>query len=214
MNLTKKSIDDHIKHGRWAITDVKNAGNSFESRQRYAQTLNIIDLALKGWDEVFAYGNSPNTLDGLDQAIDEKLNRFRSWYASQIRNTDWKTRRRTGGVCLLGDISSKKFEDLPFKLDGTRRFVQSQRTLTISTDGSVLASGRQKGKDQGPGGWAFLVHETSEEISGCVESATNNQMELRAVIEAIRHIGIGHSIKIRTDSQYVSDAISNGKTSS
>lgn len=90
--------------------------------------------------------------------------------------------------------------------------MQSQRTLTISTDGSVLASGRQKGKDQGPGGWAFLVHETSEEISGCVESATNNQMELRAVIEAIRHIGIGHSIKIRTDSQYVSDAISNGNT--
>jgi RNA-directed DNA polymerase len=43
--------------------------------------------------------------------------------------------------------------------------------------------------------------------AGRVFASTNNQMELRAVIEAVRFVERGKSIIIRTDSQYVSDAI-------
>ena len=208
----KGAVDDLIRFGRHAITDVKAVNNSFESRQRYAQTLSVVDLVLRGWGEAFSYSNAPDTIEALDRTIDEKLARFRSWYAEQIRSADWKTKRRTGGVCLLSDIPSKELSEVPFKLDPHGRFVKSSRTLTISTDGSVITSGRRKGKDKGPGGWAYLIHETGETKTGSVQDITNNQMELRAVIEAIRSADTSRSLKIRTDSQYVHDAIEKGST--
>jgi ribonuclease HI len=51
------------------------------------------------------------------------------------------------------------------------------------------------------------VHDTLEERAGHVTSATNNQMELYAVIEAVRFVDPKKSIIVRTDSQYVCDAI-------
>jgi ribonuclease HI/retron-type reverse transcriptase len=205
-----KAIDDHIRFGRYAISDVRSAGNSFESRQRYAQTLVLLDKVVHGWGDAFAYSNAPNTLDNLDMEISRKLDTFRDWFARQIKDQDWKTRRRLGGVGLLVDIQSKNLDDVPFTLDPGARFVRTARSVTISTDGSTAAQGRRKGKDQGPGGWAFVVHETNEEQCGRVDSATNNQMELRAVIEAIRSIDQNRPMLIRTDSQYVSAAINNG----
>lgn len=201
------AVTDHLRIGRSAIVDVIRADNSFENRSRYVQTLSTIDHMLRGWGEAFAYGNAPSTLEHLDEEIDGKLNRFRAWFARQIKETDWKTRRRAGGVCLLSDIKAKTFDDVPFRLTEGRRFVSSSRTLIVSTDGSVITGGRRKGKDQGPGGWTFLIHETGEQRSGRTFSATNNQMELRAVIEAIRHVNGNRPIRIRTDSQYVHDAI-------
>src|SRR6185437_9991831 len=41
--------------------------------------------------------------------------------------------------------------------------------------------------------------------------STNNRMELQAVIQAIKHVDPRKSILIRTDSQYVTDAVS-GRT--
>ena len=146
-------------------------------------------------------------MDDLDRKIDGSLNAFRKWFSDLVRDQDWKTKRRLGGVCLLGDIQAKSLDELPFVLDGGERFVRSSKTVTISTDGAVATQGRKKGKDQGPGGWAFVVHDTDEERSGNVNSSTNNQMELRAVIEAIKFVGCEKSIVIRTDSQYVHDAV-------
>ncbi len=208
----KNSIDDHLRYGRYAITDVINAANSYESKQRYAQTLVVVDSVLRGWGEAFAFGNSSSTLEHLDEAIDEKIRTFRKWYARKMENADWKMRRRTGGVCLLGDITPKTFDDIPVKLEKGARFVASSKTVTISTDGSVITHGRRKGRDNGPGGWAFIVHGSDQEVSGGLPSATNIQMELRAVIEAIRHTPKGRSIKIRTDSQYVHDVVEKGNT--
>ena len=204
------AVDDHIRFGRYAISDVKSAGNSFESRQRYAQTQVLLDKVVRGWGDAFAYSNAPNTLDNLDLEISRKLDTFRGWFARQVKDQDWKTRRRLGGVGLLVDIQPKNLDDVPFTLDPGPRVVRSARTVTISTDGSTVTQGRRKGKDQGPGGWAFVVHETNDEQCGRAHSATNNQMELRAVIEAIRSIDPKRSIVIRTDSQYVTAAINNG----
>jgi ribonuclease HI len=82
--------------------------------------------------------------------------------------------------------------------------------VTISTDGSLATKVRKKGKDQGPGGWAFVVHGTGEERSGHVSSGTNNRMELLAVIEAVKFVDPKKSVLIRTDSEYVSDAVNRG----
>jgi ribonuclease HI/retron-type reverse transcriptase len=204
------TVEGHLNLGRKAILAVKGVGNSFENRQRYAQTQVRIDKVVRGWGDAFAYSNSPNTTEELDRKINSQLDRFREWMAHEIRGQDWKTRRRIGGVCLIADIPTKSLDDVPFVLERKGRFVRSGNTVTISTDGSIASHLRRKGKDLGPGGWAFVVHETNETGIGRARSVTNNQMELRAVIEAIRFIDPKRSIIVRTDSQYVHDAIERG----
>jgi RNA-directed DNA polymerase len=207
----EKQVDQHLQFGRRSICEVKRAGDSLESRQRYAQTLVLVDKVMRGWGSAFAYGNSLSTIEDLDRRIDSKLDAFRHWFSKQIKDGDWKTRRRLGGVCLISDIPSKCLDDVPFSLEKGKRFIRSSSTVTISTDGSIISLGRRKGKEQGPGGWAFVIHDTGAEVGGWVSSSTNNRMELHAVIEAIRSVDPKKSIIIRTDSQYVSDAIS-GRT--
>lgn len=57
----------------------------------------------------------------------------------------------------------------------------------------------------GPGGWAVLIKTKSGEkiLSGGEPFATNNQMELRAVISALSYFKEPKKIKIYTDSEYV-----------
>jgi ribonuclease HI len=171
----------------------------------------LIDRVLRGWGDAFAYANSLSTIEDLDHRIDAKLDDFRNWFSRQVRDCDWKTRRRLGGVCLLSDIPAKSLDDVPFSLEKGKRFIHSSTTVTISTDGSIISLGKRKGKEQGPGGWAFVVHGTGVEVSGWASSSTNNRMELQALIEAVRSVDPRNSIIIRTDSQYVVDAI-NGRT--
>jgi ribonuclease HI len=108
---------------------------------------------------------------------------------------------------LLSDIPSKSLDDVPFTLGSGGRFIQSSNTVTVSTDGSIISSGKGKGKEQGPGGWGFIIHDSNEKFGGWIASSTNNRMELQAVIEALKHLDPKKSILIRTDSQYVADAI-------
>lgn len=208
----ESAIEGHIYLGQQAIREVKSSGNSFANRRRYVQTLTTIDKVLRGWGEAFSYGNAPNTLENLDLRIDKKLNKFRSWFSAQMDNQDWKTKRRLGGVCLLSDVKQKDLNDVPFVLERGSRFYRSSNTVTISTDGALAIAMKKKGKNQGPGGWSFVVHGTGEEGKGYVTSATNNQMELRAVIEAIRSVDPTKSIVIRTDSQYVENTVNRQST--
>lgn len=206
-----KKVDECLADGRAAITEAKKLGDNHQNRQRYTQTLALLDKIIRGWGNAFSYGNSTTTIADLDHLINEKIDGFRHWFMKQIAGTDWKDRRRLGGVCLLGDIQAKDLDDVSFSVEPGKRFVRTSSMATISTDGSIISTARRRGKDQGPGGWAFVVHETNERIGGSVASATNNQMELLAVIEAIKHIDFKRPIMIRTDSQYVADA-ANGKT--
>jgi len=208
----KDTVDDHLRAGRKAIKDVQRAEDSFASRQRYVQTLAHIDRVLRGWGDAFAYANAPGTMDDIDLEIDGKLTRFRQWFARQTEKDDWKMRRRTGGVCLLSDIKPKSLDEVPFTLEEAKRFRTTSRTVTISTDGSALTDGGRRGRDRGPGGWAFVVHESGEEVAGGTESATNNEMELAAVIAALKHFPEARSIKIHTDSQYISQAVNEQNT--
>lgn len=63
----------------------------------------------------------------------------------------------------------------------------------------------------GPGGWAVVLvdqHGETEELFGSEGHTTNNQMELRAVIEALKATSVCSShITIKSDSKYVVDGI-------
>ena len=79
------------------------------------------------------------------------------------------------------------------------------KNVEIFTDGACKFN-------PGPGGWgAVLRYGTAEkEISGGTAHATNNQMELRAVIEALKMLKESCSVTLTTDSQYVCNAINKG----
>lgn len=201
-----EAVDKLFSSGRAAINDVHVAGNSFERRQRYVQTLDMVDRVIRGWGEAFAYSNAPATFDGLDLKIDEKLDTFRSWYRRKMRTADWRTKRRTGGVCLLTDIQPKSLDDLPYRLPAAKKFRTTKATIVVSTDGSVVDAGPRAGKDKGPGGWGAVFHGDGRELSAYALEATNNEMELTAVIEALKHTPVGARVQIRTDSQYVHKA--------
>jgi ribonuclease HI len=72
--------------------------------------------------------------------------------------------------------------------------------LVIYTDGGCRGN-------PGVGAWAFvLIHcasKTTLERADAVESTTNNQMELRAVIEALRAIKRPSEVLVFSDSKYV-----------
>ncbi|HUX40698.1 MAG TPA: ribonuclease HI [Rectinemataceae bacterium] len=79
-------------------------------------------------------------------------------------------------------------------------------SILIHTDGGCSGN-------PGPGGWAFVMHGPEGEIlgSGGEANTTNNRMELRAVIEALRRVE-GYApargeVELVTDSQYVKNGI-------
>jgi ribonuclease HI len=203
-------VADHIRSGKNDILEVKLQGNSFAARKKYAQTQTTIDRTIRGWGESFSYSTAKQTIIDLDRAIEKRLVDFRDWFARQLRGADWKTKRRLGGICLLEDVGEKSLDDLPVKLAPRPRTRMGTKVLTISTDGAIQGQGRRKGKDQGAGGWAFVVHSPDVERSGYVAGETNNRMELRAVIEALKYAGGGSSVIIRTDSQYVANTVNQG----
>lgn len=205
-----QSVDHHIRRGRNAILDVLRAENSFEHRQRYVQTLDLLDRIIRGWGNAFAYGNAPNTIDDLDEQIERKIAKFRSWYRRKMENADWPSMRRTGGVCLVSDVESKSLDALPYRIESGRKPRDTKNMIVVSTDGSVIGAGPRAGKDKGPGGWSAVFHNDLSELSGHASQVTNNQMELTAVIEALKNTPEGSRVKIRTDSQYVYNAAQKG----
>jgi ribonuclease HI len=73
-----------------------------------------------------------------------------------------------------------------------------RKQVTIYTDGACSGN-------PGPGGWAaLLIFGTKErEISGGEAETTNNRMELRAAIEALKQLKESCEVTIFTDSKYV-----------
>ncbi len=74
--------------------------------------------------------------------------------------------------------------------------------IEIYTDGACLGN-------PGRGGWgAILIYkEHQKKISGNERESTNNRMELRAPIEALRLLKKSSEVTIHTDSKYVMDGI-------
>ena len=72
----------------------------------------------------------------------------------------------------------------------------------IYTDGACLGN-------PGKGGWAAIIIEPTgeREIVGYEKSTTNNRMELKAVIEALKEIEVNSQISLFSDSKYAIDGI-------
>lgn len=68
----------------------------------------------------------------------------------------------------------------------------------------IFTDGACKG-NPGPGGWAALLiyGATEKEIAGHEENTTNNRMELRGAIEALRLLKSKCRVDLYTDSSYV-----------
>lgn len=76
---------------------------------------------------------------------------------------------------------------------------QSTFDVIVYTDGSCSGN-------PGPGGWAAVLSagEHKKEIAGHLPRTTNNEMELKAVLEALKVLKrTGLSVAIYTDSQLV-----------
>ncbi|KZK90912.1 Ribonuclease HI [Pseudovibrio sp. Ad5] len=201
-------ISDRIKVGKDAINTVRQRQNSFAARSRYSQTLTVIDSVLRGWGEAFAYGNNPQILNILDKQVDEQLTAFRAWYFRQYRSLNSQDRRRTTGVGLLCDVVPKSLKEAPFVLSPPKRMRQSKSAIIISTDGSTVGKSTKE-KKRPVGAWAYKHHISEIEKTGFEFHTTNNRMELKAVIEALKSNSPNTPVIIRTDSRYVVNAVHN-----
>ena len=76
------------------------------------------------------------------------------------------------------------------------------KNVTIYTDGACQGN-------PGPGGWAAILlwNGRTKELSGGEADTTNNRMELRAAIEAIRVLREPCHIELFTDSEYLRNGI-------
>lgn len=76
------------------------------------------------------------------------------------------------------------------------------KTVCLFSDGSCL-------NNPGAGGWAYILEygKHTKEQSGAQEITTNNQMEIRAVIEGLKALREPCEVKLYTDSSYVANAI-------
>jgi ribonuclease HI len=81
--------------------------------------------------------------------------------------------------------------------------MESDSLIKIYTDGACSGN-------PGPGGWGVFIENSGNvtELSGRDENTTNNRMELKAVIEALKFFTINSELTIYTDSKYVMDGAS------
>lgn len=70
--------------------------------------------------------------------------------------------------------------------------------ITIYTDGSSRGN-------PGPGGYGAIIldEENVKEIGGREEMTTNNRMEMKAAIEALKNVSNNNDIEIYADSEYL-----------
>ena len=81
--------------------------------------------------------------------------------------------------------------------------MESSSFIKIYTDGACSGN-------PGAGGWGVHIDNLGNvtELSGRDENTTNNRMELKAVIEALKFFTISSKLIINTDSKYVMDGAS------
>jgi ribonuclease HI len=82
-------------------------------------------------------------------------------------------------------------------------------TEAASSAAKIFCDGACAG-NPGPGGWGCIVEMDGarREYSGGRARTTNNQMELQALIEALKTVPAGTRVQIVTDSEYLSKGIS------
>ncbi len=90
------------------------------------------------------------------------------------------------------------------RLESSPKHEDSPADFTVYTDGSCLRN------PDGPGGYAAVIVDertgATRELSGGEPSTTNNRMELRGGLEALRALPPHSTVDFYTDSQYMKNA--------
>ncbi|MGD8427954.1 MAG: ribonuclease HI [Balneolaceae bacterium] len=83
--------------------------------------------------------------------------------------------------------------------------MSNKKTVIVFTDGACSGN-------PGPGGWAALLqwNEREKILTGSAPNTTNNRMEMRAVIEALRAINQPCHVKIHSDSALIVNSFKQG----
>jgi len=78
----------------------------------------------------------------------------------------------------------------------------AMKPVTITTDGACIGN-------PGPGGWACVLRygNSKREMWGSEPHTTNNRMELKAIIEALRALKEPCDLVVNTDSEYLKNGI-------
>lgn len=79
------------------------------------------------------------------------------------------------------------------------------KTVTVYTDGACSGN-------PGPGGWGAILiwNGKQKELSGGEQHSTNNRMEMRAVIEALKAVKEPCAVRIHSDSALIINAFTQG----
>lgn len=82
---------------------------------------------------------------------------------------------------------------------------KGRKTVIVYTDGACSGN-------PGPGGWAALLQwqKQEKELSGGDPQTTNNRMEMRAVIEALKALNQPCNVKIHSDSALIINTFQKG----
>ena len=80
-----------------------------------------------------------------------------------------------------------------------------KKTVIVFTDGACSGN-------PGPGGWGALLQwgGKERELTGSARDTTNNRMEMRAVIEALKALNQPCHVKIHSDSALIVNAFKQG----
>lgn len=83
--------------------------------------------------------------------------------------------------------------------------MSKKKTVIVFTDGACSGN-------PGPGGWGALLqwNRKEKELTGAAEDTTNNRMEMRAVIEALKALNQPCHVKIHSDSALIVNAFKQG----
>ncbi|HKK44941.1 MAG TPA: ribonuclease HI [Balneolaceae bacterium] len=83
--------------------------------------------------------------------------------------------------------------------------MSNKKTVIVFTDGACSGN-------PGPGGWAALLQWNKQEktLSGGAPNTTNNRMEMRAVIEALKALKHPCHVRIHSDSALIINTFKQG----
>ena len=102
-NLEGK-VKEILNAGKRSISEMKKNAKGRKKEIGYAQTLNQIDLTLRGWGDSYNITGNRLRFHQMDKRIDELLLNFHNWFSVSRKAADSKINRRITGVTLLGDI--------------------------------------------------------------------------------------------------------------
>jgi RNA-directed DNA polymerase len=195
------NVQRHLDDSKIDIQNQINRKPNTYPNKKYIQTLFLIDKIVLGWGHAFSY--SSESFSKIDSEINKRLLKFNDWFKNTSSTLNGDLKRRILGVSLLKDIPVRQFCDLPFAFKKLKHHPKSKNCITVSTDGSRVPYESGANRAIGHGGWAAIFHDPYDELVGYEPMATNNGMELRAVVEALKYTKKGERLHIRTDSQYI-----------